>query len=135
MEQAAALSDVVIGSDEEFAAARMRPEIRTGGPSMIVLKHGPDGVSLLTARGRDLIPAIPIDVVCGAGSGDALTAAFGAGLLRGLDPLVAVARGSAAGAIVASRLMCSTAMPTAGEIDRLLAVGSGATLDRQTAFP
>jgi 5-dehydro-2-deoxygluconokinase len=134
VEQAAALSDVVIGSDEEFAAARVQPEAGAGGPSMIVLKHGPAGVSLVTDRGSDLIPGTPVDVVCGAGSGDALTAAFGAGLLRGLDPLVAVERGSAAGSIVAGRLMCSTAMPTSEEIDRLLAAASATPLDRQVAL-
>lgn len=134
LERAAALSDVVIGSDEEFAAVRVRPEIGAGRPSMIVLKHGPAGVSLVTDRGRDLIPGIAVDVVCGAGSGDALTAAFGAGLLRGLDPLVAVERGSAAGAIVAGRLMCSTAMPTSDEIDRLLEANSVTGLDRQAAL-
>lgn len=134
MEQAAALSDVVIGSDEEFAAAGVRPGIGAGDPSMIVLKHGPAGVSLVSERGRHLVPGIPVDVVCGAGSGDALTAAFGAGLLRGLDPLVAVERGSAAGAIVAGRLMCSTAMPTSEEIDRLLAATSVTSLDRQAAL-
>ena len=46
---------------------------------------------------------------------------FAAGLVAGTDPPAAVERANAAGAIVASRLMCSTAMPTAAEIDRLLA--------------
>ena len=91
---------------------------------MIVLKHGPAGVSLVTRSGRRSIPGIRVDVVCGTGSGDALTAAFAAGLLRGLDPLVALERGNAAGAIVAGRLMCSTAMPSPDEIDRLLAGGT-----------
>jgi 5-dehydro-2-deoxygluconokinase len=122
IERAAAMSDVVIGSDDEFAAAGMRPEVGVGrDPSMIVLKHGPSGVSLVTQRERRSIAGIPVEVVCGTGSGDALTAAFAAGLLRGVDPFVAVERGSAAGAIVAGRLMCSTAMPTPDEIDRLLA--------------
>ena len=134
IERAAAMSDVVIGSDDEFAAAGMRPEIGGGrpAPSMIVLKHGPDGVSLVTAEGRRSIAGIPVEVVCGTGSGDALAAAFAAGLLRGVDPFVAVERGSAAGAIVAGRLMCSTAMPTPDEIDRLL---TGDARQRQAALP
>jgi 5-dehydro-2-deoxygluconokinase len=122
LERAAALSDVLIGSDDEFEATHLAPETGIGGgPAMIVLKHGPDGVSLVTEGGRRSLPGIPVDVVCGLGSGDALTAAFAAALLRGLDPFVAVERGSAAGAIVASRLMCSTSMPTSDEIDGLLA--------------
>ena len=120
--RAAQLSSVLIGGDEEFAAADLRPEIvAESGPELIVLKHGPEGVSLVTGDGRRSVPGIPVDVLCGIGAGDALTAAFAAGLLRGIDPTVAVERGNAAGAIVATRLMCSTAMPTPTEIDELLA--------------
>jgi 5-dehydro-2-deoxygluconokinase len=122
IERAARLSDVLIGSNAEFVAARLRPDVAPdAGPSLVVLKHGPDGVSLVTDAGRLSLPGIAVEVVCGIGAGDALTAAFAAGLLRGLDPAAAVARGNAAGAIVASRLMCSTAMPTPDEIDQLLA--------------
>ena len=122
MERAARLSDIVIGSSEEFAAAGLRPEIGSGGgPDLVVLKHGSDGVSLVTDGERRSLPGIDVEVVCATGAGDALAAAFAAGLLNGLDPLVAVERGNAAGAIVATRLMCSTAMPTPAEIDRLLA--------------
>ena len=120
--RAARLSDVLIGSDAEFEAAYQRPDIVPGpGPDLIVLKHGGDGVSLISRDGRHTAPGIAVDVVCGIGAGDALTAAFAAGLLRGGDPTAAVERGNAAGAIVASRLMCSTAMPTSGEIDQMLA--------------
>jgi 5-dehydro-2-deoxygluconokinase len=87
----------------------------------VVLKNGALGVSILTDSGRRSFAGIPVEVVCGLGAGDALTAAFGAGLVRGLDPVDAIERGNAAGAIVASRLTCSTAMPTPDEIDRLLA--------------
>jgi 5-dehydro-2-deoxygluconokinase len=117
-------SDVVVGSLEEFGAARLSPEEAVGGrdaPRTVVVKHGPDGVGLQTADGAQRVAGISVDVVCGLGAGDALTAAFGAGLLAGLEPLEAVERGNAAGAIVASRLMCSTAMPTPPEIDDMLA--------------
>jgi 5-dehydro-2-deoxygluconokinase len=120
--RAAGLADILIGSDAEFEATRLRPETAVDArPALIVLKHGPGGVSLVTPDGRHAILGIDIEVLCGIGAGDALTAAFAAGLLRGLDPVTSVARGNAAGAIVASRLMCSTAMPTPSEIDALLA--------------
>ena len=113
---------MVIGSDGEFAATGLRPEIAPDSePGLIVLKHGPDGVTLMSDVGTRSVPGIPVEVLCGIGAGDALTAAFAAGLLRGVDPVVAVERGNAAGAIVARRLMCSTAMPTPAEIDELLA--------------
>ena len=122
IERAAGMSDVLIGSDAEFEAAGMRPDVGPDrAPALVVLKHGPDGVSLISSDGRHSLPGIAVEVVCGIGAGDALTAAFTAGLLRGLDPAAALERGNAAGAIVATRLMCSTAMPTPDEIDRLLA--------------
>ncbi|HEV7809788.1 MAG TPA: PfkB family carbohydrate kinase, partial [Candidatus Limnocylindrales bacterium] len=93
------LSDVVVGSLEEFAAARLSPEDAVGredAPRIVVVKHGADGVALQTATGRREVSGIPVDVVCGLGAGDALTAAFAAGLLAGLDPFSATERGNAA---------------------------------------
>ena len=120
--RAACLADVLIGSDAEFVAARLDPgEALDLGPRLVAVKHGPDGVSAISRDGRRTVPGIAVEVVCGLGSGDALTAAFAAGLLRGLDPPAALERGNAAGAIVASRLMCSTSMPSPAEIDDLLA--------------
>jgi 5-dehydro-2-deoxygluconokinase len=46
-------------------------------------------------------------------------------LLAGAAPAAAVRRANAAGAIVATRLSCSTAMPRTWEVDALLA---GATI-------
>jgi 5-dehydro-2-deoxygluconokinase len=124
-EQAVRLSDVVIGSDAEFAAARLRPGAPGApGPEVTVLKHGPDGASVLANGRRRTVPGIAVEVTCGLGAGDALTAAFAAGLLRGRSPEAALERGNAAGAIVASRLMCSSAMPTPDEIEELLGRGS-----------
>ena len=132
-ERAARMSDVLIGSDGEFMATRLRPVVTPERrPALVVLKHGPEGVSIVTGHGRRTVPGIAVEVVCGLGAGDALNAAFAAGLLRGLDPTVAVERGNAAGAIVASRLMCSTGMPTPNEIDQLLARHA---LRRQAALP
>ena len=56
------------------------------------------------------------------GAGDALTAAFAAGLLARLDPIHALERGNAAGAIVASRLACADDMPTLAELEAMVAV-------------
>ena len=115
------LVDVVVGGDDEFAASGLDPMATLErGPAIVALKHGPDGVSVLTRSNRRRLQGRPVDVLCGIGSGDAFLASFAAGLLRGLDPLAAAARGDAAGAIVASRLMCSTAMPRPAEIDALL---------------
>jgi 5-dehydro-2-deoxygluconokinase len=133
VEQAARAADVLVGSDEEFAALGLDVRDVLGlGPTLIALKHGSDGASAQTVEGRQIVRGIPVDVVCGLGSGDAFTAAFAAGLLRGLAPLTAIERGNAAGAIVATRLMCSSAMPVPAEIDGLLARDMAAVSEGRT---
>jgi 5-dehydro-2-deoxygluconokinase len=124
--RAIADADVVIGSDEEFSAARLDPEdVHAGGARIVAVKHGAAGASVLSGGLRHAVPGIGVDVVCGLGAGDALTAAFTVGLLRGLSPAEALDRGNAAGAVVATRLLCSSAMPRPHEIDELLAGGAG----------
>ena len=118
----ARLADVVIGSDSEFEAAGLSASdaLRLGA-LIAVVKHGPDGVSVHTADGEERVPGLPVPVINGLGAGDAFAASFGAGLLAGLPLAEAVRRGNAAGAIVATRLSCSTAMPRTEEVDALLA--------------
>ncbi len=63
-------------------------------------------------------------VVNGLGAGDGFGGALCHGLLSGW-PLERVLRfANAAGAIVASRLECSTAMPTTAEVEAVLTAGS-----------
>jgi 5-dehydro-2-deoxygluconokinase len=123
----ARLADVVIGGDSEFAAAGISPSQALAlGARIAVAKHGPDGVSVHTIDGGERrVPGLSVPVVNGLGAGDAFAAAFGDGLLRGLGLEQAIRRGNAAGAIVATRLSCSTAMPRADEVEALL---SGASI-------
>jgi 5-dehydro-2-deoxygluconokinase len=123
----ARLADVVLGGDGEFQAAGLTPAAVLGlGARVAVAKHGPDGVSVVSRDGgEERVPGLTVPVVNGLGAGDAFGAAFGAGLLAGLPLAEAVRRGNAAGAIVATRLSCSTAMPHAGEVDAVL---GGATI-------
>ena len=62
----------------------------------------------------------PIEVVCGLGAGDAFGGALCHGLLSGWDLVRCARAGNAAGAIVASRLMCADDMPFEEEIDDVL---------------
>jgi 5-dehydro-2-deoxygluconokinase len=63
---------------------------------------------------------VPVDVVNGLGAGDAFGGAFCHGLLAAwpLEKIIHFA--NAAGAIVASQLACSDAMPTLSEIEELV---------------
>jgi 5-dehydro-2-deoxygluconokinase len=58
--------------------------------------------------------------VCGLGAGDAFGGALCHGLLNGFSPERTVAFANAAGGIVASRLLCSEAMPYEHEVLELL---------------
>jgi 5-dehydro-2-deoxygluconokinase len=122
------LADVVIGSEAEFAALELSPETVAGsGDVAVYLKRGELGARFL--RDGTTLDADPIRVetLCGIGSGDAFAAAVGEGLLRGREPATIIRRANAAGAIVATRLTCSEAMPTEGEIEGLLQAPDGST--------
>jgi 5-dehydro-2-deoxygluconokinase len=66
------------------------------------------------------VPPVRVTVVCGLGAGDAFGGALCHGLLGGLSPVEAVELANAAGAIVASRVLCADAMPTAAEVHDLM---------------
>ena len=68
-------------------------------------------------------PPILIEPVNGLGAGDSFGGSLVHGLLSGWPLEKILHHANAAGAIVASRLECSTAMPTEAEIEMLLAGG------------
>jgi 5-dehydro-2-deoxygluconokinase len=113
---AAEAADIVVGGDGELEAAGLGAE----SADVVVIKHGPDGVTVHQRGVSSRIPPMPVEVVNGLGAGDAFLAAFTAGLLEGLDPVAAARRGSGAGALVATRLACSDAMPTRPELEAFL---------------
>jgi 5-dehydro-2-deoxygluconokinase len=91
------------------------------GVELAVVKLGPDGVLAARRDGtRVQVPPHPVDVVNGLGAGDAFGGALCDGLLAGLPLADTLRRANAAGALVASRLACSSAMPTAAEVAGLL---------------
>jgi 5-dehydro-2-deoxygluconokinase len=115
---------VAVGNRDEVAVAvRTRDPYAASaalldlGVELAIVKCGPDGV---VARTRDElleVPAVPVDVMCGLGAGDA----FGGALVHGLLaewPLERTIRlANAAGAFVAARLACADAMPTLKDIE------------------
>ena len=64
-----------------------------------------------TADERVEAPPFPVDVVNGLGAGDAFGGALVHGLLAGWDLRRILEFANVAGALVAGRLECSTAMP------------------------
>lgn len=109
--------DVAVGTaDPQTAADRLLAR----GVDLAIVKMGGAGVLVATPTQRAVIPAQPVTVVCALGAGDAFGGALVHGLLRGWDPIRTVTFANAAGALVASRLLCSEAMPTETEVDALL---------------
>jgi 5-dehydro-2-deoxygluconokinase len=111
---AVASSEIVIGNEEEVAAAAIKDVPR------LVLKRGERGATVFDRGTRTDVPPVPVEVVNGLGAGDAFAAAVGQALLGGRSLVEAVRRGTVAGAIVAGRLACSEAMPTLAELEAAL---------------
>ncbi|AKS33358.1 5-dehydro-2-deoxygluconokinase [Mycolicibacterium goodii] len=113
--------EIAVGETNPHRAAEALLDL---GVELAIVKQGPRGVLGKTRHSSVTVPPNEVDVVNGLGAGDA----FGGSLIHGLLhdwPLEKTLRyANAAGAIVASRLECSTAMPTAAEV---------ATLAEQTA--
>jgi len=109
--------EVAVGeSDPDRAAAALLDK----GIELAIVKLGPEGVLARTRDERVEAAAFPVEVVNGLGAGDAFGGALCHGLLAGW-PLERVLRfANIAGAIVASRLECSTAMPTDHEVELLM---------------
>ena len=104
----------------ETGADRAADALLERGVELAIVKQGPRGVLAKTRHETVEVAPFPIEVVNGLGAGDAFGGALCHGLLAGW-PLERMLRfANAAGAIVASRLECSTAMPTTDEVNSML---------------
>ncbi len=81
------------GSEEAVVGALL-----AAGASEVVVKRGERGAAVFWAGGTLESPALPVPAVDVIGAGDALCAGFLSGLLDGLGPEAALARGIALGA-------------------------------------
>ena len=109
---------VVVGDLEPDEAAEALLEL---GPALAIVKLGPKGVLARSATEHCVVPPAEIVVVNGLGAGDAFGGALCHGLLSGWDLERTIRFANAAGALVAGRLGCADDMPTAEEIEELLA--------------
>jgi 5-dehydro-2-deoxygluconokinase len=118
---------VAVGNREECEVAvgetdahRAADALLERGIELAVVKQGPKGVLAATRDERIEVPPHPVEVVNGLGAGDAFGGALVHGLVAGWPLEQTIRFANVAGAIVASRLECSTAMPTSAEVDALL---------------
>jgi 5-dehydro-2-deoxygluconokinase len=131
VERALELVTVAVGNAQECEVAvgevdpqRAADALLDRGLDLAVVKQGPRGVLAATRDERVEVEPFPVEVVNGLGAGDAFGGALVHGLLEGWDLERTIRFANVAGAIVAGRLECSTAMPTPDEVDAALA-GAG----------
>ncbi|MGW1029417.1 5-dehydro-2-deoxygluconokinase [Streptomyces sp. NPDC002577] len=113
--------EVATGVREPRACAEA---LLDAGVELAVVKQGPKGVLAVHRDGTTAeVPPVPVEVVNGLGAGDAFGGSLCHGLLAGWELEKVMRHANAAGAIVASRLACSSAMPTSAEVEQLIARG------------
>ncbi len=124
---------VAVGNREECEVAvgetdphRAADALLDRGLDLAVVKQGPKGVLAATRDERVEVAPFPVRVVNGLGAGDAFGGALVHGLLAEWDLRRAIEFANVAGALVASRLECSTAMPTTYEVEAALSEGGTA---------
>jgi 5-dehydro-2-deoxygluconokinase len=114
--------EVATGVREPHAAARA---LLDAGVELAVVKQGPKGVLAVHRDGTTAeVPPLPVTVLNGLGAGDAFGGSLCHGLLAGWDLEKTMRHANAAGAIVASRLECSSAMPSVAEVEGAIAAGA-----------
>lgn len=135
------LCDVVIGTEEEFAAALSpTPEAVMAGEAVmdradlqrrltdycvgrdlaLVVKRGERGLSIMR-RGRSVdVPGFPVEIVNTVGAGDGFASGLIAGWARGWDWERAARFANACGALVVTRHGCARALPYWHEVEQFI---------------
>ncbi|HWQ24056.1 MAG TPA: ribokinase [Gaiellaceae bacterium] len=112
-----------VGVDPDLTVVnRYELELLSRRDGLVAVTLGAEGAVLLE-DGAEVARALPPPVVAvdGTAAGDAFTACLLVSLLEGREPEEALARACAAGALAASRFGAQPSLPTAAEVDALLA--------------
>jgi 5-dehydro-2-deoxygluconokinase len=117
---------VAVGETDPIRAADALLDL---GIDLAIVKRGPKGVLARTRHETVTVPPISVEVVNGLGAGDSFGGSLCHGLLGGWPLEKTLRYANAAGAIVASRLECATAMPTPDEVAELAESASSETIN------
>ncbi|MFT6447207.1 MAG: 5-dehydro-2-deoxygluconokinase [Sulfitobacter pontiacus] len=135
LSRAAALSDVIVGNDDEFGfmaggkdkGLTKARELAATTASIVIYKMGEHG-AITFAGGQEICTGIyPVTALKPTGAGDSFMAGFLTSLADGHDMKTALLRGSACAAIVVAKPGCAPAMPYPADITSFLAVHPGPT--------
>ncbi len=118
---------VAVGNREECEVAvgetdphRAADALLERGVELAIVKQGPRGVLAKTTTQTVEVAPYPVTVVNGLGAGDGFGGALCYGLLNDWPLEDTLRFANVAGAIVAGRRECSTAMPTTAEVDDMM---------------
>lgn len=118
---------IAIGNREECAVAvgdgtpdEQADRLLDAGVQIAVVKMGSQGVLAKTADSRIVSAPTPVETQNGLGAGDSFGGAFTHGVLSNWSLEQTLDFANAAGAIVASRIACSEAMPVETEVKDFL---------------
>jgi 5-dehydro-2-deoxygluconokinase len=135
LSRAAALSDMIVGNDEEFGfmaggyaegLAKARDLARTTA-TVVVYKMGGEG-SITFAGGEEIRTGIfPVKAMKPTGAGDSFMAGLLTSLAAGHDMRSAILRGSACASVTVSRPGCAPAMPDTATLEAFLSDHPGPT--------
>ncbi|MCB5200283.1 5-dehydro-2-deoxygluconokinase [Loktanella sp. TSTF-M6] len=128
LSRAGAMSDVIVGNDDEFGfmagdKARgldMARSLVAGRAQIAIYKMGENGAVTITPTGEDRTGIYRVDALKPTGAGDSFMAGLLASLADGYDLRDAVLRGSACAAIVVAEPGCAPAMPDAAALSAFL---------------
>lgn len=120
----AASADIVIGTEEELAAATGETDAGSGTArlfgrelELVIVKRGGKGCTLFRPSQAPVdVAPFPIEVLNVLGAGDAFASGFFYGCLAGWPFEKAARFGNAVGAIVVTRHGCANFMPTLQEV-------------------
>lgn len=123
---AAEESDLIVGNDVEWnvmagdtGGLALASRLATGRAATIY-KMGEKGSICFSGSRRFETPIHRVTALKPTGAGDAFMAGLVTGLASGLDLGTAVRRGTAAAAIVVTRVGCAPASPTTEELDHFM---------------
>ncbi len=124
--RAAGFCDIVIGNDDEFGmmaggkekGLEFAENLARTSASIAIYKMGEKGSVTFAPNGARFKTGIfKVEALKPTGAGDSFMGAFIASMAAGLPVEQCVERGSAAAAIVVTRVGCAPAMPTPSELD------------------
>lgn len=94
------------------------------GVSMVVIKLGPEGAMLFEDGRTVTVAGYPVpEVVDTVGAGDGFAVGVISGLMEGLDPVQAVRRGNAIGAIQVMSIGDNDGLPTRSQLESYMVTG------------